>query len=61
VTSLSGHGWEEYALSDGKGTRKIDPSAGPLSHSLAVLGMPGLTAFKYKEDITDGWKMRRAS
>ena len=39
------HGWQEYALSAGKGTRKIDPSVGPLSYALGVLGMPGLTAY----------------
>src|SRR6186997_593831 len=32
------HGWQEYALSGGKGTRKVDPAAGPLSYSLGVLG-----------------------
>ncbi len=40
-----GQGWQEYALSDGKATRKIDPSAGPLSYTLGLLGMPGLTAY----------------
>jgi NADPH-dependent curcumin reductase CurA len=40
-----GHGWQEYALSSGEGTRKIDPSAGPLSYALGVLGMPGMTAY----------------
>jgi NADPH-dependent curcumin reductase CurA len=39
------HGWQEYALSGGDGVRKIDPSAGPVSHALGVLGMPGLTAY----------------
>ncbi len=39
------HGWQEYALSGGEGIRKIDPSAGPLSYALGVLGMPGLTAY----------------
>lgn len=39
------HGWQEYALSGGEGTRKIDPVAGPLSYSLGLLGMPGLTAY----------------
>jgi NADPH-dependent curcumin reductase CurA len=39
------HGWQEYALSDGKGTRKIDPAVGPISFALGVLGMPGLTAY----------------
>lgn len=38
-------GWQEYALSDGMGTRKIDPSLGPISYALGVLGMPGLTAY----------------
>ena len=38
-------GWQEYALSDGVGARKIVPSLGPLSYALGVLGMPGLTAY----------------
>jgi NADPH-dependent curcumin reductase CurA len=38
-------GWQEYALSDGMGARKIDPSQGPVSYALGVLGMPGLTAY----------------
>jgi NADPH-dependent curcumin reductase CurA len=38
-------GWQDYSLSDGKGVRKIDPSLGPISHFLGVLGMPGLTAY----------------
>jgi NADPH-dependent curcumin reductase CurA len=38
-------GWQEYALSDGQGVRKIDPAVGPLSYALGVLGMPGLTAY----------------
>ena len=38
-------GWEEFSLSDGKGLRKIDPSLGPLTWHLGVLGMPGLTAW----------------
>src|SRR3546814_4979732 len=38
-------GWQEYALSDGKGLRKLDPSAAPVSTALGVLGMPGLTAY----------------
>jgi NADPH-dependent curcumin reductase CurA len=37
-------GWREWALSDGSGLREIDPSAAPVSTSLGVLGMPGLTA-----------------
>ena len=38
-------GWQEYAVSDGKGIRKIDPTAAPISTALGVLGMPGLTAY----------------
>jgi len=38
-------GWQEYGVSDGTGTRKIDPSLRPLSYALGVLGMPGLTAY----------------
>lgn len=38
-------GWQEYALSDGKGVRKVDPSLAPISTALGVLGMPGLTAY----------------
>jgi hypothetical protein len=38
-------GWQEYALSDGKGMRRIDPAAAPLSTALGVLGMPGMTAY----------------
>src|SRR5262245_7974835 len=37
--------WQEYALSDGTGVRKIDPSLAPVSTALGVLGMPGLTAY----------------
>lgn len=38
-------GWQEYALSNGKGLRKLDPNAAPLSTALGVLGMPGQTAY----------------
>ena len=38
-------GWQEYALSDGTGLRKLDKSGPPLSTALGVLGMPGLTAY----------------
>lgn len=39
------NGWQDYALSDGQGVRKIDPAAAPLSTALGVLGMPGLTGY----------------
>jgi NADPH-dependent curcumin reductase CurA len=38
-------GWQEYAVSAGKGVRKIDPTVAPISTALGVLGMPGLTAY----------------
>ena len=38
-------GWQDYAVSDGKGVRKIEPTGAPISTSLGVLGMPGLTAY----------------
>jgi len=38
-------GWQTHALSDGKGLRKIDPKAAPISTALGVLGMPGMTAY----------------
>jgi NADPH-dependent curcumin reductase CurA len=42
---VAGTGWQEFALSDGKGVQKIDPSLRPISYALGVLGMPGLTAY----------------
>ena len=42
---LAGGGWQEYSLSDGRGVRKLDPGAAPVSTALGVLGMPGLTAY----------------
>jgi NADPH:quinone reductase len=38
-------GWQQYARSDGKGVRKIDPALAPISTAVGVLGMPGLTAY----------------
>ncbi len=38
-------GWQEYAISDGAGVRKIDGSLAPISTALGILGMPGLTAY----------------
>jgi NADPH-dependent curcumin reductase len=38
-------GWQEYALSNGAGLRKLDPAATPISTALGVLGMPGMTAY----------------
>ncbi|MBI4083369.1 MAG: NADP-dependent oxidoreductase [Candidatus Lambdaproteobacteria bacterium] len=38
-------GWQELALSDGRGIRRVDPALGPLSTAVGVLGMPGMTAY----------------
>jgi len=38
-------GWQEYAVSNGDGLRKVDPQIAPVSTALGVLGMPGLTAY----------------
>jgi hypothetical protein len=38
-------GWQEYAISDGRGLRKLDPKAAPISTAVGVLGMPGMTAY----------------
>ncbi|MEU5383492.1 MULTISPECIES: NADP-dependent oxidoreductase [Kitasatospora] len=38
-------GVQEYALSDGRGTRRIDPAAAPLPTHLGALGTPGMTAY----------------
>jgi NADPH:quinone reductase len=46
-------GWQEYAISDGKGMRKLDPSIAPVSTALGVLGMPGMTAYFGLLDVCD--------
>jgi len=46
-------GWQDYALSDGKGVRVIDPELAPISTALGVLGMPGMTAYFGFLDICD--------
>jgi NADPH-dependent curcumin reductase CurA len=38
-------GWQEYAVSDGKNLRRVDPNIAPVSTALGILGMPGLTAY----------------
>jgi NADPH-dependent curcumin reductase CurA len=42
---LSHSGWQSWAISDGTGLRKLDPTAAPISTALGVLGMPGFTAY----------------
>ncbi len=38
-------GWQEFAITDGTNARKVDPKVAPVSTSLGVLGMPGMTAY----------------
>jgi NADPH-dependent curcumin reductase CurA len=38
-------GWQDYALADGHGLRKLDPAEAPVQTALGVLGMPGMTAY----------------
>ena len=48
---LSYSGWQEYAVSDGRGVSKLDPRITRPSYALGVLGMPGLTAYYGLLDI----------
>lgn len=43
-------GWQQYAVSNGKGLRKVDPRV-PLTANLSVVGMPGATAWRGLVDI----------
>src|SRR6185312_13909822 len=38
-------GVQQYAVSDGKGVRKVDTKFAPLERYLGALGMPGMTAY----------------
>ena len=38
-------GWQKYGKIDGASARKIDPELAPISTSLGILGMPGLSAY----------------
>ena len=44
-------GWREAAVLEGRGVRPVDPALAPVSTSLGVLGMPGLTAYVGLLDI----------
>jgi NADPH-dependent curcumin reductase CurA len=48
---LSHTGWQTHALADGKMVRKIDPTLGPISTAVGILGMPGMTAYTGLLDI----------
>lgn len=38
-------GWREYGVQAAENLHKLDPSQAPVSFSLGVLGMPGMTAY----------------
>jgi NADPH:quinone reductase len=44
-------GWQDYSVSDGTGIMKIDPTRAPVTTTLGVAGMPGLTAYFGLTDI----------
>jgi NADPH-dependent curcumin reductase CurA len=46
-------GWQQYAVSSGRGLRKLDPSIAPVSTALGVLGMTGMTAYFGLLDVCD--------
>ncbi len=48
---LSRSGWQEYAVSDGKGARNLGTGMKHPSYALGVLGMPGFTAYMGLLDI----------
>ena len=43
--AFGGYGWQTHSAVDGVGLTKLDPDAAPISTSLGILGMPGLTAY----------------
>ncbi|MDJ0653912.1 MAG: NADP-dependent oxidoreductase [Xanthomonadales bacterium] len=38
-------GWQRYPVVDADSVRTVDPGLGPVSTTLGILGMPGLTAY----------------
>jgi NADPH-dependent curcumin reductase CurA len=38
-------GWQDYALTDGAGLRRVDPALAPISTALGVLGPSGLAGY----------------
>jgi NADPH-dependent curcumin reductase CurA len=42
---MGGFGWATHAVASAQGLAKVDPDAAPITYSLGVLGMPGLTGW----------------
>ena len=38
-------GWQDYAIATAAQIRKVDPTLAPISTSVGILGMPGMTAY----------------
>jgi NADPH:quinone reductase len=49
---LTYQGWQEYAILDGQGLRKLDPSV-PVTTALGILGVTGLSAYFGLLDVCD--------
>src|SRR3954463_5871046 len=43
--AFGGYGWQTHSVVQGDALTKLDPAQAPLSTSLGILGMPGLTAY----------------
>ncbi len=39
------NGWQQFALSSGRGVRRLDAGTAPISTALGVLGLPGLLGY----------------
>ncbi len=48
---LTYSGWQEFAVIDATDARRVDPALAPISTSLGILGMPGITAWVGLLDI----------
>ena len=44
-------GWRTHIISDGAGVRKVNKDIAPISTSIGILGMPGMTAYVGLLDI----------
>lgn len=38
-------GWQQFAVSNGAGVQRVNPSIGPLENALGIGGLPGFTAY----------------
>lgn len=52
-TAMGDLGWQEYSIRPGDALMKVDPSLAPISTSVGILGMPGMTAYFGLLDICD--------